>query len=168
MPLGYLLVREVDLQCLFCIPKLLEEGDTDCNGSAAPQLLAEEIAPASKLESEEALARVVALLHDLLDLDFGDDATVLGLDAVVVGREAAETGEGLQSLLRSVDEGEPTRGVGVEVDADAEEGGADHLQTEGQAEGHFTGHVAGAVGDEEADDNAGDDRDGLQNEEGSS
>lgn len=105
-------------------------------------------------------------LDGALVLDLGKNTPELGLHAGIRGGQPAELAQGGQTLVAAVDESQPAGRVGEEVDAGAQEGGADHLQAEGQAEGDLADHVAGAKGDPEGDHDAGDDGDGLEDEEG--
>lgn len=123
--------------------------------------------PGEELEFETCGAGVAAVLDYTLVGDFGDDGAEFGLDAGVCTWEAAEFGEAGETVVLAVNEGEPARGVGVEVDSDAKEGGGHHLKTEGEAEGGFAGDVARCVGDPVGDDDAEGDGDRFEDEEDS-
>lgn len=130
-----------------------------------PGTSGEKVQPGEELEFETCGAGVAAVLDYTLVSDFGDDGTEFGLDAGVCAWEAAEFGEAGETVVLAVDECEPARGVGVEVNSDAEEGGGHHLEAEGEAEGGFAGDVAGGVGDPVGDDDAECDGDGFEDEE---
>lgn len=110
---------------------------------------------------------MTAFLDQTLVGDFGDNGAEFGLNAGVGAWQAPEFGEAGETVVLAVDEGEPARRVGVEVNSGAEEGGGHHLEAEGEAEGGFAGDVACRVGDPVGDDDAEGDGNGFEDQEGS-
>lgn len=114
--------------------ELLEEADSTSDGKTAPFLAVKKIQPEQSLQLQAAHPGVLGFLHQLLKLVLGDNGLVFSLDSLIGCGQASQSAETGQGFRGPVDQGEPTRGVREEVNAESQKRGADHLQPEGESE----------------------------------
>lgn len=133
--------------------ELLEEADPASDSCSAQHLPVEQVEPREDLQLEAASSRMFLLEHHLVEPNLSNDALVLLLHAGIRGRQTPQLAQTRKTFLVAADESQPSWRVWEELNPNAEDCRANHLQSEGKSERDFASDILGAVGDPERNDN---------------
>lgn len=144
------------------MPYLLEECNAATNQGPPQCLLAKQVYPCHDLKLESLLSRMVFLKHQLLEFHFGRDAAPLSQHSLIGDGKSSQLGKAVQRFFISIDEGEPARRVGKEMDRQSQNCRAHHLKAKWNPETGFSSDVSSAIRKPICQNHACDHRNGLE------